>query len=71
MTKPRYRDDIKGQVTALMADCQASMAGELAHSDDFIFQADDTQTWSEYADYLTSEEMRRCFVRAQREGVAA
>lgn len=65
MTKPIYRDDIKGQVKQIMADCQAQMAGEIRNSSNFVFLPKDTEAYQEYAVYLTLPELQRCFKAAQ------
>ncbi len=67
MTTPRYRDDIKGNVKAHIADCEQSMRNQITHSEDFILTAEDCPAWAEYQDTLTAAEMRAAFKRAQRQ----
>ena len=64
MSTPRYRADIKGEVRTFLAECTASMRGEIQSASDFILTPEDTAAWDEYADYLTPAEMRRAFRQA-------
>jgi hypothetical protein len=64
MNKPKYRDDIKGQVRENIQDCEQAMRNELVHGGDFSLTAEDTSAWDEYRDMLTEAEMRAAFKRA-------
>lgn len=64
MSTPAFRGDIKGEVGVFIADCTASMRGEIQTADDFILAAEDTSAWDEFRDYLTPAEMRRAFRQA-------
>jgi len=62
--KPRYRDDIKGEVRAFKADFADSIHGEITNSEDgfLLFCWEDlmeTNAWREYADYLTEAELKK------------
>ena len=66
-TVPRYRADITGQVANFIADFEATVRGEIEHSDNFIFAVEDCEhAVTEYKDYLTEREMATAFKRAQR-----
>lgn len=67
MRIPKYRDDIKGNVRAILADCTQLMKGEINHADFFMVQAEDcTLAMQEYRDLLTDAELARCFKAALR-----
>lgn len=62
-TTPKYRDDIKGQVALHVADFELSIANELAYSDYFIGQLEETDSWAEHSDTLTPREMKAAYKR--------
>jgi hypothetical protein len=65
MTQPKYRVETKGRLADYIADCQASMAGEIAGSGNFIFTWEDCEeSVREWGDFLTEREMATCFKRA-------
>ena len=61
---PRYRADIKGQVSLTKQECEDQMRNEIRNSDSFVLLAEDTGAWWDYADTLTEAEIRACFKRA-------
>ena len=65
MTAPKYRADIKGRVKETIADFECGVRGELANSNDFIFEVTDTGNYEDWKDYLTLPEMTAAFKRAQ------
>jgi hypothetical protein len=64
-TAPKYREEIRGRVRDMVDDCTLAMRNEIRSSDDFIFTAEDTSAWSEFADLLTLKELRHCFAKAR------
>ena len=64
---PMYREDAKGRIRALKAECVDMFRGEMNNADSFCFDYEDcTATVSEYASYLTGDELRACFKKAIR-----
>ena len=64
--KPIYRDDAKGNLRGIKEDCTQAFRAELARTDTFVFGFEDcTETFAEYAVYLTLAELRACYKKAQ------
>lgn len=62
---PRYREDTKGNLRALLDECTATMAGEIRNADFFVVEfADLTNSVREYEELLTDTELARCFKNA-------
>lgn len=54
-----YRDDIKGNVRAIIQEFNDSLRGEIDNDESFTFDVRDTDTWRKYSKYLTEMEMQK------------
>lgn len=63
---PKYREDAKGKIPALKAECVDMMRGNIATSDCFTVLPEDCECYDEYSQYLTEKELADCFKKALR-----
>jgi hypothetical protein len=67
MEQPKYRSDIAGRVKECIKDFECGVRGELNNPDnDFIFDVEDTSNYEDWKDFLTLNEMKAAFKRAQK-----
>ena len=67
MPAPRYREDAKGQIATVKAECTDIMRYQVSASEEFILAAEDCPCYAEYADILTAQELTQCFKKAMRQ----
>lgn len=68
MDQPKYREDAKGSIKAIKAECIDAMAFEQQdpECDGFVVMVEDSRVFSEYSQYLTLPELQACFKSAIR-----
>lgn len=65
MSKPILRDEMRHVLPQLRAECAEIMATQIRNADHFIIDPEDCPCFSEYAQFLTSAELRACFKAAR------
>ncbi len=67
ITQPIHRSDVAGNVKKCIKEFEDGVRCELNNPDnDFAFEVEETGNYEQWKDYLTINEMRAAFKRAQK-----
>lgn len=70
-SKPKYRDDIKGDVAAIKKEYVDSLVGEFNNEESFFFGTKeemlDSESYKKYKEYLTTKELLMGFKAAMKQ----